>query len=92
MAISSLKSALLVESDAAQAGAVKTYLEHCDFAVDHVPDHARAFEAVSTGNYDVAIVELAGGKACDLELIQYISRNLTEFHLRESTGPYTQYA
>ncbi len=89
MAISTLKSALLVESDSAQASAVKTYLERCDFAVDHVPDHARAFEAVSTGNYDVAIVELAGGKACDLELIQYISRNLIKTATIATTGSET---
>ncbi|PYP84617.1 MAG: hypothetical protein DMF61_19670 [Blastocatellia bacterium AA13] len=76
MAISSLKSALLVESDPAQAAAIKSYLLKSDFTVDHIGDHARAFEVVSAGNYDVAIVELLGGRACDLELIQYISRKL----------------
>src|SRR5215467_1634905 len=72
----SLKSALLVESDAEEARAAKSLLESLDFDVVHLGDHAPAFDHLSSRSYDLAVIEMTGGRACDFELLQYITRNL----------------
>lgn len=72
----SVESALLVEPDADDASAMKACLEGLGLYVDWVSDHLRAFEALSNRSYDVAIIQMIGGKACDFELLQYITRNL----------------
>jgi DNA-binding NtrC family response regulator len=72
----SLKSALLVESDAEEARAARSWLENLDFDVVHFGDHAPAFDHLSNRSYDLAVIEMTGGKACDFELLQYITRNL----------------
>jgi DNA-binding NtrC family response regulator len=71
-----VESALLVERNREQALAVKAFLEQAGFDVDNVEEHTRAFESLSRKGYDIAIVEMIGGKACDFELLQYITRNL----------------
>ena len=75
MNLTPLKSALLVDSDRDQAALTKRYLERLNFDVELLGDHARAFESLSLRSYDLAVVEMTGGKACDFELMQYITRN-----------------
>lgn len=71
-----VESALLVERNREEALTVKGYLEEAGFDVDYVFEHVTAFEALSRKSYDLALVEMIGGRACDFELLQYITRNL----------------
>lgn len=71
-----VESALLVESNPDDSSALRAFLEGQGLYVDCPPDHLRAFEALSKRSYDIAIIEMIGGKACDFELLQYITRNL----------------
>lgn len=72
----SVESALLVEPDSDHASRLKACLEGLGLHVDWVADHLRALEALSKQSYDVAIIQMIGGKAPDFELLQYITRNL----------------
>jgi two-component system response regulator AtoC len=75
MGQSSMRCALLVDSVKDQGVAIKELLEKLNFDIDYVSEHSRAFELLATRTYDLAIVEMTGGKTCDLELLQYITRN-----------------
>jgi DNA-binding NtrC family response regulator len=76
MAITPLKSALIVDSVPDEGAVIKTYLDELGFEVDTIADHPRAFEALANNGYELAVVEMTGGKACDFELLQYVTRNL----------------
>jgi DNA-binding NtrC family response regulator len=59
-----------------EGAVIKTYLDDLGFEVDSIAEHARAFEALANNGYELAVVEMTGGKACDFELLQYVTRNL----------------
>ena len=72
----SVESALVVQQDRDEASRVRAFLEELGSDVDCLEDHLKAFEALSKKSYDVAVIEMVGGKTCDFELLQYITRNL----------------
>src|SRR5262249_36089526 len=66
----------IVDSVPEQGAVIRTYFDELGFEVDTVTEHARAFESLANNGYELAVVEMTGGKACDFELLQYITRNL----------------
>src|SRR5262249_10867515 len=76
MGITPLRSALIVDSVPEQGAVIKTYFDELGLEVDTIAEHARAFESLANNGYELAVVEMTGGKACDFELLQYITRNL----------------
>jgi len=76
MAVTTVRSALIVDSVPEQGAVIKAYFDELGFEVDITTEHARAFEFLANNGYELAVVEMTGGKACDFELLQYITRNL----------------
>src|SRR5262252_4729065 len=76
MAVTTVRSALIVDSVPEQGTVIKTFFDELGFDVDRVTEHARAFESLANNRYELAVVEMTGGKACDFELLQYVTRNL----------------
>jgi DNA-binding NtrC family response regulator len=76
MTITPLRSALIVDSVPEQGAVIKTYFDQLGFEAETITEHARAFECLANNGYELAVVEMTGGKACDFELLQYITRNL----------------
>src|SRR5215467_612487 len=76
MAITPLRSALIVDSVPEDGAVIKTYFDELGFEVEAVTEHARAFESLANNGYELAVIEMTGEKACDFELLQYITRNL----------------
>jgi DNA-binding NtrC family response regulator len=82
-----LRSALLVESTVDEGRAARSFLESLDFDVVHLTEHAPAFDHLSRRSYDLAVIEMTGGRACDFELLQYITRNLFKTPAIATTSP-----
>jgi len=76
MTVSQFKSALIIDSVPEQGAVIRTFFDELGFEVDTITEHARAFESLANNGYEIAVVEMTGGKACDFELLQYIVRNL----------------
>ncbi|MGH9822989.1 MAG: sigma-54 dependent transcriptional regulator [Blastocatellia bacterium] len=70
-----LRTALVVGTDRNLAARVRSYLEKLNFDVDAIREHAHAFDALSQRTYDLASIEMTGGRTCDFELLQYMTRN-----------------
>src|SRR5215467_12502014 len=82
-----LRSALLVESTVDDGRAARSFLESLDFDVVHLTEHAPAFDHLSRRSYDLAVIEMTGGRACDFELLQYITRNVSKTPAIATTTP-----
>ncbi|HYM00128.1 MAG TPA: sigma 54-interacting transcriptional regulator [Blastocatellia bacterium] len=70
-----LRTALVVASTRELTVLVRPYLEKLNFDVDAISEHAHAFDVLSQRTYDLVLIELSGGRTCDFELLQYMTRN-----------------